>query len=526
MDVSWYETSGGACNYRQIWGSIRRRIRCFLPPTLKTWRPSALFVAVVFVGALFTGRWTFSSLTTATTTNNNNAALNPKAVHSTTRPIKPFTCPSGNLTALICPSQTLARPPPIQDPHPHHRSRPICPDYFRWIHEDLKPWKATGISRQAVDLARKTANFRLVILDGRAYVETFKKSFQTRDVFTLWGVVQLLRRYPGRLPDLELMFDCVDWPVVKAADYRTAVGGQPPPVFRYCGDESTLDIVFPDWSFWGWAEINIKPWEGLLKDLMEGKKRVAWMERVPYAYWKGNPAVAVTRQELLRCNVSEAGDWNARVYAQDWLSEVRDRFKQSDLASQCDHRYKIYIEGSAWSVSEKYILACDSPTLVVTPRYYDFFTRDLMPVHHYWPIRDDDKCRSIKFAVDWGNRHKRKAQAIGKAASTFIQEELKMDYVYDYMFHLLHEYAKLLKFKPVKPQNAVEICAASMACRAKGLERKFMMESMVNASHDLGPCELPPPYDPVVLDLLHKRKANSIKQVEIWEQGTGGKQKP
>lgn len=74
--------------------------------------------------------------------------------------------------------------------------------------------------------------------------------------------------------------------------------------------------------------------------------------------------------------------------------------------AQC--RYKIYIEGSAWSVSLKYILACDSVCLVITPRYYDFFTRGLMPLEHYWPVREEDKCRSIKFAVDWGNLHERK----------------------------------------------------------------------------------------------------------------------
>ena len=72
------------------------------------------------------------------------------------------------------------------------------------------------------------------------------------------------------------------------------------------------------------------------------------------------------------------------------------------------HRYKIYIEGSAWSVSEKYILACDSVSLLVKPHYYDFFTRGLMPVHHYWPVSNDDKCKSIKFTVDWGNSHKQK----------------------------------------------------------------------------------------------------------------------
>jgi len=71
-------------------------------------------------------------------------------------------------------------------------------------------------------------------------------------------------------------------------------------------------------------------------------------------------------------------------------------------------RYKIYIEGYAWSVSEKYILACDSVTLMVKPYYYDFFSRTLQPLQHYWPIRDKDKCRSIKFAVDWLNNHTQK----------------------------------------------------------------------------------------------------------------------
>ena len=69
-------------------------------------------------------------------------------------------------------------------------------------------------------------------------------------------------------------------------------------------------------------------------------------------------------------------------------------------------RYKIYIEGKAWSVSEKYILACDSVSLIVRPRYYDFFTRSLIPMKHYWPISSNRKCSSIKFAVHWGNTHR------------------------------------------------------------------------------------------------------------------------
>ncbi|XP_073002516.1 uncharacterized protein [Typha latifolia] len=424
----------------------------------------------------------------------------------------PFSCPIGNQTITnTCPSIS----PSIPDGSSPSGS---CPDYFRWIYEDLRPWKFTGITRKMVERARRTANFRLVVVNGHAYVERYQRAFQSRDVLTIWGILQLLRRYPGRVPDIDLMFDCVDWPVVKAKFYRGHNASAPPPLFRYCGDESTLDIVFPDWSFWGWPEINIKPWEALRAELWKGSKKVSWMNREPHAYWKGNPAVAVTRQQLLQCNVSDSHDWNARIYAQDWFKESQEGFKESNLARQCIHRFKIYIEGSAWSVSEKYILACDSLTLVVKPKYYDFFTRGLMPVQHYWPIREDDKCRSIKFAVDWGNSHKKKAQNIGKEASNFIQENLKMDYVYDYMFHLLSEYAKLLRYKPTILPNAIELCAESMACPAKGLERKFMMDSMVKSPKDSNPCKMPPPFSPVELKKLQRRKDNSIKQVEMWEQ--------
>ena len=77
-----------------------------------------------------------------------------------------------------------------------------CPEYFRWIHEDLRPWKSTGISRFAVESAKGDADFRLVIVNGKAYVEQYRKSFQTTDLFTMWGIFQLLKLYPNRLPEL------------------------------------------------------------------------------------------------------------------------------------------------------------------------------------------------------------------------------------------------------------------------------------------------------------------------------------
>lgn len=114
------------------------------------------------------------------------------------------------------------------------------------------------------------------------------------------------------------------------------------------------------------------------------------------------------------------------------------------------------------------------------------------------------------------------AEAIGKARSKFIQKDLKMEYVYDYMFHVLNEYAKLLKFKPsIKALGVggtiMEVCSETMACSSSGTWNRFTKESMVKyPSHSL-PCTLPPPYDPHLLADFLEKKANLTRQVKIWE---------
>ncbi|XP_068651147.1 uncharacterized protein [Aristolochia californica] len=440
-----------------------------------------------------------------------------RLINPTNRTEIPFTCSTVNQTKA-CPAHRLSNSSTTRD----HPKTATCPSYFRWIHEDLRPWKAAGISRERVESGKPKADFRLVIVKGRAYIETYRRSFQTRDVFTQWGILQLLRRYPGQVPDLDLMFNCGDLPEVKARDYLEKDGDkvEAPPLFRYCGDDESLDIVFPDWSFWGWPEIHIKPWVLLQKELEEGNKNIKWVEREPFAFWKGNPSTSSNRMDLLKCNVSKNKDWNARVFAQDWIAASHQGFKQSDLANQCNYRYKIYMEGRAWSVSQKYILACNSMTLMGKTRYHDFFNRALVPIHHYWPVENDHLCKSIKLAVDWGNTHKQQAQSIGTTASSFVQEELKMDYVFDYMFHVLNEYAKLLTYKPTIPPKAIEVCSESMACFAGGLENTYMLESLEKFSIDSSPCSLPPPFDPQNLQSFLKERAESTKRVEDWERKT------
>ncbi|KAG2725165.1 hypothetical protein I3760_01G053900 [Carya illinoinensis] len=359
----------------------------------------------------------------------------------------PFNC-SNRDPAITCPTFNQS----VSTSQTNKSSAVTCPQYTRWIQEDLRPWNMTGITREMVDRARDFADFRVVIVKGKVYVERYQNAYQTRDVFTIWGIVQLLRLYPGKVPDLDLMFWCGDMPAISKRKHNHVK--HLPPVFHYCGDDKSYDIVFPDWSYWGWIEVNIKPWMSMVETLRESNNKTKWKDREPYAYWRGNPYVSRRRRELLKCNISKKHEWNARLYGEDWGVERQEGFKHSNLEDQCTH--------------------------------------SLVSKTHYWPIRTSRMCKDVKSAVEWGNTHTDKAQAIAETASKFIQEDLKMEFVYDYMFHLLSEYGKLFKYQPTIPPGAVEVCSeTTLACPGDGLWRNFMVDSLVTSPKATLPCTIP-----------------------------------
>lgn len=92
-----------------------------------------------------------------------------------------------------------------------------------------------------------------------------------------------------------------------------------------------------------------------------------------------------------------------------------------------------------------------------------------------------------------------------------------MDYVYDYMFHLLNSYAKLFRYQPSISDKAVELCVESMVCNAQGLEKKFMMDSLVKGPSNTDPCTMPPPYAPPSLQAEISRRQRVIQRIESTE---------
>ncbi|KAH7306833.1 hypothetical protein KP509_22G033100 [Ceratopteris richardii] len=284
------------------------------------------------------------------------------------------------------------------------------------------------------------------------------------------------------VPDLELVFGCGDRPEISKNAYQDS---PPPPIFRYCTTSEHFDIPFPDWSFWGWPEVNIQPWHSEQQRIQKASRETPWKRRIPKAFWKGNLFMGNgTRMKLKECSEDVA-----EISGQDWNKEVRSGFRHSKLSEQCKHRYKIYVEGIGWSVSLKYILACASPVLLVQPQYYEFLARGLLAGKHFWDIpATDDMCRKISSAVEWGNQHPNEAMEIGRQGARFVEEEVSMPHVYDYMLHLLWKYAELLDFEPVIGDHLLELCPEAFLCTAPSKEEPFFRASMVHEPSTTLPC--------------------------------------
>lgn len=110
------------------------------------------------------------------------------------------------------------------------------------------------------------------------------------------------------------------------------------------------------------------------------------------------------------------------------------------------------------------------------------------------------------------------AMEIGKAGRDFIVNELKMSNVYDYMFHSLNAYAKLLKYKPSVTRNAVEYCSETITCFANEEEKEYMKNSMVKTASQSPPCKMgTAESDGKAAAEFLERKADAMKHVKLVE---------
>lgn len=188
---------------------------------------------------------------------------------------------------------------------------------------------------------------------------------------------------------------------------------------KYDNSSNDRAWVMPDFNFWSWRGVagSFTEMRSRGKDLDEYIP-----DKIPKAVWRGavwtNPEV---RAPLLK--VTKNKPW-ADVFEFDWMT--RDNF--IPMEDFCRYAFLVHTEGRSWSGRLKYLLNCDSVTMIHdrewTAHYYSLLIPD-GPKQNFVPVKRDfsDLKRKVQYYL--GNQYE--AQRVAdNAVATFRDRYLTL----------------------------------------------------------------------------------------------------
>ncbi|KAK3284861.1 hypothetical protein CYMTET_7512, partial [Cymbomonas tetramitiformis] len=291
--------------------------------------------------------------------------------------------------------------------------------------------------------------------------------------YWMWGLLELLERFPGQVPDVDITMQVEDTPKVeRVVVLKPPKGGpkqhipytlgdmkNPPPIiFSAARNPGTIDLLWPLWTMWGEDIPGTGPktggfhdpaWEGLLPKIIEAGRSTPWTERKhKNAFWRGAARTSGLRDTLIACS----GKPEFRVDA----SSVQHKTKEGKPIGALDrvgHQYLVYMDGRTFSSAMLPMIPTGALLLFPESPFETLHSRAFRNAGHYLPI-DKHAEHLCHNSVEWAEAHPAEAAAKSKAALDWADQNLRMEKVYEYMLHMLQAYAKLQKFKP-KPLGKV-----------------------------------------------------------------------
>mmetsp|Transcript_524 Transcript_524/g.1576 ORF Transcript_524/g.1576 Transcript_524/m.1576 type:complete len:1117 (-) Transcript_524:961-4311(-) len=308
--------------------------------------------------------------------------------------------------------------------------------YLEYILRDLKPWADLGgISKHDVrNVSILTGGYcagdmvRFQIMRGRLWVDYRTErgsdgwypaklgpgntSAKGRVPFLIFALLDVLRAFPGQIPDVDAVVHTSDFACMKKdpsiVDYKRPfeiTPERPMPILGYNGAPNYFDIPVPDYTYYGhehsWfmdaADDLVIGW-GQQQDYLRGRcDLVPLKDRKPLLIWRGRthdpeyPKRDLLRRRFVKCPKK------LRAMGRDSDAALFDMTtKDVILSSLCDFRYSAYLECEAYTTNLRQKLATGSPLLSPTMQYWEWWSRALVPGKHFVEVSSGDHmCEDI-----------------------------------------------------------------------------------------------------------------------------------
>ena len=275
-----------------------------------------------------------------------------------------------------------------------------CPTPLNQLEEDLAPW-AGGVDMEvAVAKARdifKHAGSQCwchyAVKDG----EVWRRCYGQHTGFRMfWDQTLLWLASRARLPDLELMVNLGDWPLVKLK-YKGI------PMFSWCGSKDTLDMVFPTYELTE-ASLECMGRQSLDTLAALAKNKVPWDEKREQLFWRGRDS-RQERLDLVRLSKEHPENINASITAFFFFRDQEKELGRHAYVSFFDffdYKYQMNLDGKVAAYRMPFLLAGGSLVFKADSSYYEHFYRSLTPWKHFVPVKADlsDLLEKIQWAKD------------------------------------------------------------------------------------------------------------------------------
>ncbi|KOB72257.1 KDEL motif-containing protein 1, partial [Operophtera brumata] len=261
-----------------------------------------------------------------------------------------------------------------------------CQINHQQIKNDLAPYSTIDMTQAVKKIVQKyhqpesTSFCHYIVKDNEIYRDCYGKHVGF-NMFSDNILLSLTRKV--KLPDVEMVINLGDWPLVKKSS-------EPLPVFSWCGSDDTIDIVMPTYDL---TESTLENMGRVSLDILSvqsGAER-AWSQREPRAVWRGRDS------RLERLKLVDIARANPDLFNVSLTNFFFFRDKEEEYGPKQPHIsfFKFF---DAWK--------------------------------HFVPVKRD--LSDLVEKVQWALEHDDEAREIAKNAQNFANEQLLPDHIICY----------------------------------------------------------------------------------------------